>query len=267
MRASIPLLISLGVVAVAGGGCRDPLAPLPTRDASIDVDLVRDASALDAPTVDVDAGEVAIDSGVPREDSGGGASRCPAPSRIAPGDVRASIYLDPVVVTLTRPVDGDTAHFLFPDGVGDHTVRFLNVNTEESYGDATTDFGIETKAVVRRYLEAATEIVVQRGNSRSMPGTPQLDPYDRWLSLVYVDGELLQTRLIREGWSAYYTQFGCARDPAHTAMVLAEAEARAAQRGIWRAGHPTDYREVLAGWIGRNHCRPNPFEGEAYCAP
>jgi endonuclease YncB( thermonuclease family) len=166
-------------------------------------------------------------------------------------------------VTLGRPVDGDTAHFDFSDS-GDETIRFLFVNTEESHGEATTRFGVETAAVVARYLRSAREIVVAVREDRNRPGRPNYDPYGRWLGLVFLDGELLETRLVREGLSAYYTEFGCAPEPVHTALVHAEAEAHAAGAGIWAPGHPTDYRPVLQDWIGRRACRPNPFEGP-YC--
>jgi endonuclease YncB( thermonuclease family) len=74
---------------------------------------------------------------------------------------------------------------------------------------------------------------------------------------VFVDGELLQTRIVREGYSAYHTLFGCARSPVHEALLYAEAEAWTARRGIWAPGHPTDYRPVLEDWVGRRTCRPN----------
>jgi micrococcal nuclease len=172
-------------------------------------------------------------------------------------------YLAPANVALGRNVDGDTAHFVFPS-FGDRSVRFLYVNTEEAYGAEATEFGIETARRVAAILSGTWQLVVVPRESRSRPGTADLDPYDRWLALVFVDGELFETYLVREGLSAYYTQFGCAPEPIHSALVYAEAEARANERGIWRPGHPTDYREVLARWMGSNRCRPNPFV-EPYC--
>ena len=48
-------------------------------------------------------------------------------------------------------------------------------------------------------------------------------------------------------------------------VVLTQPD-RAAGRGIWRAGHPTDYAAVFAQWIPqRNACRPNPFRNQPYC--
>lgn len=186
---------------------------------------------------------------------------CPAPIAPTPLEVPEG-YLPPEVVRLVRVVDGDTAHFMFGDR--EEIVRFLYVNTEESHGEETTQFGLDTEDRAREEITAAHEIVVAVREDRDLPGWPDLDPYDRWLSLVFVDGELYQTHLVREGMSAYYTRFGCAPEPVHTSLVDAEAEANAAHRGIWAPGHPTDYEDVLRSWMGRFHCRPNPYD-EPYC--
>lgn len=189
-------------------------------------------------------------------------SECPAPAALAPATAPSG-FLRPVKVTLRFSVDGDTAHFDFP-GQPDKIVRFLFVNTEESSGAETTQFGIQTKDVVRGYLQAAKDIQIAVQEDRPGTGLPNTDPYGRWLSLVYVDGDLFQTRLVREGLSAYYVLFGCAPAPVHEALLYAEAEANANDRGIWKAGHPTDYAQVLGYWIGNKTCRPNPFKGK-YC--
>lgn len=229
------------------GACRDEAAPFDAgRDGG-------DGGGLS------DAGR---DGGRDAErDTGPEPSPCPAPVAPTPADVPEG-YLASAAVELVRVVDGDTAHFLF-DG-REEIVRFLYVNTEESHGSETTAFGTATEARVRDEIEAATEIVVAVREEWDAPGEPDLDPYDRWLSLVFVDGTLFQTHLVQEGLSAYYTRFGCAPDPVHTSMVFAEAEARAARRGIWAAGHPTDYEDVLESWIGDSDCRPNPYR-EPYC--
>lgn len=210
-----------------------------------------------------DAGEDAVVDSAPAAEAGFDAtpdSGCPAPTTITPEMVPAG-YLPVERVNLNYGVDGDTAHFYFASG--DHTVRYLYVNTEESSGAETTEFGKSSKALMAKWLADAKEIkvAVRQG---STAGSPDLDPYGRWLGLVFVDGELVQTRLVREGHSAYYTAYGCAPAPVHAALVDAEAEAYAFQRGIWAPGHPTDYRKVLADWIGKNKCRPNPYEGP-YC--
>jgi endonuclease YncB( thermonuclease family) len=235
MRALSRLLaLALCAAPLACGSTRPPAPP------SVDGGAVADAGAGDAGTVNA----------------------CPAPAVVTPADLPSG-FLAPQTVTLIRDTDGDTAHFNFPQA-GEQIVRFLWVNTEEAYGTETTEFGTATKGIVGSYLEGAREIVVVVRESRTQPGQPALDPYNRWLGLVFVDGDLFETRLVREGWSAYYTKYGCAPEPVHKALVYAEAEARAKEKGIWAPGHPTDYSVVLANWIGSNHCRPNPYL-EPYC--
>lgn len=199
----------------------------------------------------------AVDLAKPFVESG-----CPAPPVVTPDNLPAG-YLPKAKVQLDYVVDGDTAHFIFPDG--ERTCRFLFVNTEESHGAETTDFGIATGPIVDGWLRAATTIEVAFERDNQDPTMASLDPFDRWLSLIFVDGELLQTRIVREGLSAYYTQFGCPKSPIHEALLYAEAEARANERGIWAPGHPTDYSQVLAQWIGSRTCRPNPFKNQPYC--
>ncbi len=210
------------------------------------------ASEADAAVADDAAGETAVADAVPDVvlDSG-----CPAPAKITPSDVPSN-YFPVERVNLNYTVDGDTAHFYFASG--EKTVRYLYVDTEETSGPEHSAFGDQSKLVMDGYLRAATEIMVAVRKTKS--GTPDLDPYGRTLGLVFVDGELLETRIIREGWSAYFASFGCAPSPIHEALLYAEAEAYANQRGIWAPGHPKDYRPELARWS----CRPNPYT-TPYC--
>ncbi|MDB4928980.1 MAG: nuclease [Myxococcaceae bacterium] len=252
MRA--PLSLSIAVVAstIALAGCGDDLPPYtPAPDAGF-----ADTGAV----VDVPA---AVDRGPPQLDSG-----CPASRTITVADVPSG-FLAPSMVRFVRELDGDTSKFSFAI-MGETTVRFLWVNTEESVSSTASEntaFGRETSAIVGRYLAAGTAFVVVRQSSTRDPAMPALDPYARTLGLVFVDGELFQQRLVREGLSAYYTDFGCAPEPIHSALLLAEAEARANHRGIWAPGHPTNYADVFARWItgGTRACRPNPFRNQSYC--
>lgn len=236
------------------GACSDPVATggfFPVDAAVTDRPAAPDAPA--APDV-----PAAVDAGPPAADSG-----CPAPARITPDNLPVE-YLPAQRVTYIRGVDGDTAHFAFPI-VGDTTVRFLWVNCEESHGAETTAFGVRTAAEVERIMLSGNVFHVARRRAAAGSDQPQLDPFMRTLGLVFMDGELLQTRLVREGWSAYYTDFGCPQAPIHASLLYAEAEARANRRGIWAPGHPTNYAEVFSRWIGTRGCRPNPFVGQRYC--
>lgn len=209
--------------------------------------------------LDSDGGEVDAAPDGPVEDVLAD-SGCPAPAKITPAMVPSG-YLPAQRANLGYSIDGDTAKYHLVSG--EHTVRYLFVNTEESSGAETTAFGVKTKDVIAGWLQAATDIQVAARQGKTA-GTPDLDPYGRWLALIFVDGELLQTRLVREGYSAYYTAYGCAPAPVHDALLFAEAEARANRRGIWAPGHPTDYEKVLDDWIGSRTCRPNPYVAP-YC--
>lgn len=242
------LLRPASIVFALVAGCSDPVSgngPGPVDAATRDVPVV-----MDLPVV--------IDTGPPPVDSG-----CPASPRITPDNLPAD-YLPAQRVTYIRAVDGDTAHFAFPI-VGEVTVRFLWMNAEETHGAETTAFGLRTAAEVARIMGGAGLFQVAKHRARAGSTEPELDQFGRTLGLVFMDGELLQARLIREGWSAYYTDFGCATQPIHTALLYAEAEARANRRGIWAPGHPTNYAPVFARWIGPRGCRPNPFTGQRYC--
>jgi endonuclease YncB( thermonuclease family) len=232
-----------GAAATLGGACTDATTALPG---------VVDSGSEDA-SADAAKGDASVSK-----------SQCPAPKVVAPDDVGAG-YLKPETVTFVRDVDGDTAHFKFATR-GELDVRFLYINTEESKSQtpgANTAFGAETSKVVDGYLKAGTAFVVALQADTKNPTQPNLDPFGRALGLIFVDGDLFQTRLVREGWTVYYTDYGCATDPMHTALLDAEAEANAEQRGIWAPDHPTDYKPILAKWI-HDGCRPNPFNGP-YC--
>lgn len=242
------------MLAVALAAC----SPQPGADSGALDSAIEDTGAMDSATAEdasVDTGALQdVASERPFVPSG-----CPAPAVIAPTATFTG-FLPPVNAEYVRTVDGDTAHFLVA-GV-EITVRIMYVNAEETSGAEATAFGRATVPLVSQMLRGARlQLVQQRGAN----GMPNLDGFGRTLAMVFTDGELLETRVIREGLSAYYTQFGCAPAPAHLALLYAEAEARANQRGIWAPGHPTNYAEVLSRWIGRSTCRPNPFMGQPYC--
>ena len=252
MRLTLRLCASLLGPALAG--CGDSVNP---GIGVVDAGGTPDAgAAMDVP--------VAVDRGPPVLDSG-----CPTPPAITPAQVPSSGFLPPANVRFVHERDGDTSVFSFAI-IGETTVRFLWVNTEESVSQTASEntaFGAQTSVIVRGYLSRASAFVVSRQADERNATMPNLDPFGRSLGLVFVDGELFQQRLVREGLSAYYTDFGCAPEPIHTALLLAEAEARANRRGIWAPGHPTNYSEVFSRWItgGTRACRPNPFRNQSYC--
>lgn len=229
----------LAAVAVLFG-CSSETNVLPVAEP--DTAIEQDSSGAETAVEDTRP-DIVLDSG------------CPAPAKITPSDL-PSTYFPAERVNLNYTVDGDTAHFFFASG--EKVVRFLYVDTEETSGAEKTAFGEASKVAVDGFLKAATEILV--APRKTSTGAPDLDPYGRTLALVFVDGELLETRIIRGGWSVYFAAFKCAPSPIHEALLYAEAEANANDRGIWAPGHPKDYRPELERWS----CRPNPFTSP-YC--
>jgi endonuclease YncB( thermonuclease family) len=231
-------------LATAAFGCREA-STYPGFDAAVD------APAFDGASADANTDVMRADSG------------CPAPARITPEMVPAD-YLPVQRVTFMDAIDGDTAHFAVPI-TGRTSVRFLWVNAEEISGAERTAFGARTAQEVARIMSTGT--LFQLAKRRARPGSdqPELDMFGRTLALVFMDGDLFQTRLVREGWSAYYTGFGCPSAPLHETLLHAEAEARTNRVGIWAHNHPTNYATVLAQWIGTRGCRPNPFRNQPYC--
>jgi endonuclease YncB( thermonuclease family) len=247
-RASLALVLISGVAVACSSIASTP--PQPTAE---------DAGG-QPPAAGADAGPTADG---PAPDAPPSKNPCPSPEKVAPSETPSG-YLAPAKVTLRIPLDGDTAHFDFPTAQN-KSVRFLFVNTEETSGTYKSAFGVEAARVVTGYLRGASEIVIALEEAAPPgSGTPALDEFNRWLGLVFVDGDLLQTRMVREGWTPYFTSFGCALPPIHAALLHAEAEANAAARGLWAPGHPADYKGLARFWLGTSGCRPNPFVAP-YC--
>lgn len=98
-----------------------------------------------------------------------------------------------IPVQLKKHVDGDTSQFLLN---GEKiTVRYLLIDTPETVKIGTEPqlFGKEASDRTKALLEGAgtIEIMLDNGDSK--------DHYKRILAYVFVDGELVQDVLVREG--------------------------------------------------------------------
>jgi endonuclease YncB( thermonuclease family) len=103
-----------------------------------------------------------------------------------------------LLVTTTYINDGDTAHFS-PGFEGDSRMRFLGVDTPETYPVAEP-WGLEAKAYV-------TELLMKPGATVYVQSDPYLgsvETYGRTLGYVWVDGELLNYLVIKNGFSWNY---------------------------------------------------------------
>jgi micrococcal nuclease len=127
--------------------------------------------------------------------------------------------------TVTRVVDGDTIHVLL-EGV-DTTIRFIGVDTPEKVapGQPIECYGPEaSRFTTARLTGRDVELEFDRD---------LIDPYDRTLAYVWLDGRLFNETLVRRGFAeakayppnvAYQDEFDAA-----------ESRARADRRGMWGA--------------------------------
>lgn len=282
MARAFLLFSTLTALAVGGAACETATlktpTPTPTEAAASpderDEDPTRTSTEVGA---DASASTNGNNNGGAHGDSGAstetdaGASGCPVPAKLTTANIPSG-YMAPVRVTISFLADGDSGRFNFPTA-SDQGVRMLYVNTEESGGAEMTDFGVQTKLKVHPWIRAAQNIEIAVRESAPGSGLPDVDPYGRWLSLIFLDGQLLQERIVREGLSAYYVQFGCAPTSGgaaslHSTLLWSEAEANARDLGIWSSAPSpahNDYSVVLTQWIGNRTCRPNPFKNQPYC--
>ncbi len=119
------------------------------------------------------------------------------------------------VVTIRSVIDGDTA--VLEDG---RRIRYLGINAPER-GEA---YFAEATAVNRRLTEGR--------RVRLEPDQVLEDRYHRLLFYVYVDGEMVNARLIEEGLAHLLVIPPNLRH--YDRLVQLQHQARAAGRGIWR---------------------------------
>lgn len=129
-----------------------------------------------------------------------------------------------------RVVDGDT--IVVDDG---ERIRFTGIDTPETVklGSPIECFG---KAASRRM----TTLLPEGTAVRLVRDADETDRYDRTLSYVYRldDGLFVNAAMVRDGYAYAYT---VPPNVAHAAEFVAlQAEARAAERGLWAACPPPD---------------------------
>ncbi|GIW14152.1 MAG: hypothetical protein KatS3mg063_0005 [Tepidiforma sp.] len=162
----------------------------------------------------------------------GGAAACRAaaqPSATTPRAVAPMVAADSapapaglVQCVVTNVVDGDTIDV---GGCADAgRVRLILIDAPESSGGARCFSKEATDYVKARLLGRTVELERDVSNR---------DRYDRYLRYVWVDGELFNERMVRDGYAALavYPPDVKYRDR----IAAAEAEAKAANRGLWGA--------------------------------
>lgn len=104
-----------------------------------------------------------------------------------------------IEVELAEVIDGDTAKFKMN---GEQiTVRFLGINTKETVDPEIGEevWGKEASDFTKEKLENATKIELEFDEVAD-----EKDKYDRYLSWIWIDDELLQNLLVENGLAENY---------------------------------------------------------------
>lgn len=175
---------------------------------------------------------------------------------------------------ITRIVDGDT---IWVDGI-DASLRLLGIDTEETFKNEAdrravetdwnaylvhkrnggkrpvklaTPLGEQAKTFAKEFFHGIDKVRIERDHPAEIR-----DAYDRYLAYVVANknGKWLvyNVEAVRAGMAPYFGKYGYSRRY-HNDFVQAEAEAKAAKRGIWAPGamHAPDYPEREEWWTAR----------------
>lgn len=142
-----------------------------------------------------------------------------------------------MTVEVLAVVDGDTVKVDLEDEP--ENLRILALDTEESRpvpGKPHTPWGVAAKEEATSFLPEGSTITIE------FPGDEPVDTclrryrdnYDRPLVYVHKNGEDFQERMIRQGYSPYFTKYGYAHfEPYHDRYIEAERQAQADHIGVW----------------------------------
>jgi endonuclease YncB( thermonuclease family) len=175
---------------------------------------------------------------------------------------------------LTKVIDGDTIRV---DGLA-ASMRLLGLDTEETFKKKSewaefdkgwavylaeaqaktkspvkipTPMGEEAKKFAVQFFRGVRTVHLERDHPKEIR-----DFYNRFLTYVFIDrdGKRINYNVecVRAGMSPYFSKYGYSRRY-HAEFVQAQAEARAAGRGIWDPAkqHYTDYDRRLEWWNRR----------------
>ncbi len=133
------------------------------------------------------------------------------------------IIEEKIEVTYKRIVDGDTAIFIINGE--DTRVRFIGINTPESVAEdkPVEKYGKEASEFADNKLTNASKIEIEYE-----PKADKQDKFGRELAWIWVDGNLLEELLIKEGLATTYLL----KDNYKYASTLKTAESKAKEKGI-----------------------------------
>jgi micrococcal nuclease len=132
---------------------------------------------------------------------------------------------------VVRVVDGDTL-VVAGGGAGERYVRLLGIDTPETHrpGTPIECGGPQATRSMETLAPPGTPVTLERD-----PTQDRIDRYGRTLAYVRLPGgRLAETAQLESGWATVYVFAGrpVERDPA---FRHAQADARAARRGVWRS--------------------------------
>lgn len=141
------------------------------------------------------------------------------------GEPPAEVF-GPVGIPVVRVVDGDTIVVRYaPLRPMQERIRMLSIDTPErgepGYAEART-------ALARMLRDQRVTLEF------ASPGKPTRGNYGRLLAYVRIGGRNVNLELVRQGWTRFYTKYGVGSYPRE--FAAAQAEAKAAERGIWSKG-------------------------------
>jgi len=149
-----------------------------------------------------------------------------------------STYALKETVTLDRCIDGDTARFFINEE--SFSVRFLAIDTPELNSD--NPYGLVASEFTCRELHNAEIIELEAD-----PNADDKDRYERLLRWIFVDGELLQLKLVERGYAEVAYLFG---DYKYTDdLQTAEKQAEARSLGIWKNTPGETLKIIIVGLI------------------
>ena len=140
-------------------------------------------------------------------------------------------------VKFSECVDGDTAKFIYKDE--EITARFLAIDTPETVHPTKGEepFGKEASEYTCNKLKNADEIALEYDED-----SDKKDKYDRYLVWVFVDGELLQKKLISKGYASVAYLYG---DYKYTDILeKIEQTAEDNKLGIWSDEAKVEVKET-----------------------
>lgn len=147
---------------------------------------------------------------------------------------------DKIIVTFNDCIDGDTASVILNDEI--IKLRFLAVDTPESVHPTIgeEEYGKEASNYTCKALKNAKKIEIEYDSN-----SDKKDKYERHLAWIFVDGELLQAKLVEQGLAEVAYLYG---DYKYTPLLESkQLIAQTKQIGIWN--NSIEYEKIIIGII------------------